>query len=148
MERRALTPAVGQSAVAASTPQRPLPGSVSTSSEPYAAMNGRLWLRWPCGPLAAWHGPWHDSDMASQIWGTFSVKDHCQPNAFVREVLLFDRLVLPVPSDAQERSRWSHPNPKDPQESWDPDRLDVLRNILGSQEVLAEPVQERGWLGR
>ena len=97
--------------------------------------------------LAAWHGPWHDSDMASQIWGTFSVKDHCQPNAFVREVLLFDRLVLPVPSDEQERSRWRHPNPKDAQESWDPDRLDVLRNILGSQDIPAEPVPERGWFG-
>lgn len=35
--------------------------------------------------------------MGGQIWGTFSVKDHCRPNAFVREVLLFDRLVLPVP---------------------------------------------------
>ncbi len=85
--------------------------------------------------------------MASQIWGTFSVKDHCRANAFVREVLLFDRLVLPVPSDEQERSRWRQPNPKNPQENWDPDRLDVLRNILGSQDILAEPVEERGLLG-
>jgi hypothetical protein len=85
--------------------------------------------------------------MASQIWGTFSVKDHCRANAFVREVLLFDRLVLPVPSDEQERSRWRQPNPKNSQENWDPDRLDVLRNILGSQDILAEPVKERGLLG-
>ena len=93
--------------------------------------------------------------MANQIWGTFSVKDHCRANAFVREVLLFDRLVLPVPSDEQERSRWRQPNPKDPQENWDPDRLDVLRNILGSQDISAERVKERGlpgtirrWWGR
>src|ERR1700740_3302090 len=85
--------------------------------------------------------------MASQIWGTFSVKDHCQSNAFVREVLLFDRLVLPVPSDEHERSRWRHPNPKVPAETWDPDRLDVLRSILGSQDILAEPIQEQGWQG-
>ena len=98
-------------------------------------------------PLAACQASWHDSCMASQIWGTFSVKDHCRANAFVREVLLFDRLVLPVPSDEQERSRWRQPNPKNPQENWDPDRLDVLRNILGSQDILAEPVEERGLLG-
>lgn len=85
--------------------------------------------------------------MASQIWGTFSVKDHCRANAFVREVLLFDRLVLPVPSDEQERSRWRQPNPNDPRANWDPDRLDVLRNILGSQDILAEPAEERGLLG-
>lgn len=36
--------------------------------------------------------------MAMQVWGTFSVNDHTRPNAFVREVLLFDRLVLPYPS--------------------------------------------------
>ena len=98
-------------------------------------------------PLAAGQAPWHDFCMAGQIWGTFSVKDHCRANAFVREVLLFDRLVLPVPADEQERSRWRQPNSKDPQENWDPDRLDALRNILGSQDILAEPVKERGLFG-
>jgi len=63
---------------------------------------------------------------------------------------LFDRLVLPVPSDEQERSRWRQPDPRNKQENWDPDRLDALRKILGSQDLPAEPVAERGslWTGR
>jgi hypothetical protein len=86
--------------------------------------------------------------MGGQIWGTFSVKDHCRPNAFVREVLLFDRLVLPVPCDDQERSRWRQPNAKDPAETWDPERLDVLRSILGSQDVPAQRPIVHGLLRR
>jgi hypothetical protein len=43
--------------------------------------------------------------MALEIWGTFSVADHLSPQAFVADVLLYDRLVLPVP-DAKERERW------------------------------------------
>jgi hypothetical protein len=86
--------------------------------------------------------------MGGQIWGTFSVKDHCQPNAFVREVLLFDRLVLPVPENDQERTRWLHPNAQDPEETWDPERLDRLRDILGTQDVPAQPAPAGGWLAR
>jgi hypothetical protein len=101
--------------------------------------------------LRNWHArqsPCHDSHMGGEIWGTFSVKDHCRPNAFVREVLLFDRLVLPVPIDDQERVRWRRPNAKDPQETWNPERLDALRQILGSQDIAAQPPPERGWLRR
>src|SRR5262245_17932206 len=86
--------------------------------------------------------------MGTEIWGTFSVKDHCRPNAFVREVLLFDRLVLPVPIDDQERARWRRPNENDPRETWNPERLDALRQILGSQDLVAQPPPERGWLRR
>jgi len=31
--------------------------------------------------------------MSKQVWGTFSVKDHCDPNAFVAEVMLYDLVV-------------------------------------------------------
>jgi hypothetical protein len=44
--------------------------------------------------------------MSKQVWGTYSVKDHCDPNAFVAEVMLYDRLVIPVPPDDKERARW------------------------------------------
>ena len=71
--------------------------------------------------------------MAAEVWGTFSVRDHCRPNAFAREVLLFDRLVLPVPANEAERARWRKPNDAKPKETWNPDRLDQLRHILGSQ---------------
>ena len=71
--------------------------------------------------------------MEVELWGTFAVNDHCRLNAFAREVLLFDRLVVPVPATGQERDRWRRPNPASPRETWDPDRLDTLLGILGSQ---------------
>jgi hypothetical protein len=66
--------------------------------------------------------------MAKQVWGTFSVKDHLNPGAFVTEVMLYDRLVLPVPPDDGERARWE-------KNGWDPARLDVLLGILGERVV-------------
>ena len=42
--------------------------------------------------------------MGKQVWGTFSVKDHCDPGAFVAEVMLYDRLVIPNhPTPENER---------------------------------------------
>src|SRR6476620_877169 len=35
--------------------------------------------------------------MDSQLWGTFSVADHLRRTPFVADVLLFDRLIVPVP---------------------------------------------------
>ena len=64
--------------------------------------------------------------MSRQVWGTFSVKDHCDPGAFVSEVMLYDRLVIPVPPDDKERERWT-------KERWQPDRLDKLVSILGER---------------
>ena len=61
--------------------------------------------------------------MSKQVWGTFSVKDHCDPNAFVAEVMLYDRLVIPVPPDAEERERWE-------KSGWQPDRLVLQREIV------------------
>ena len=43
--------------------------------------------------------------MAFETWGTFAVDDHLGKRAFVADVLLYDRLVIPVP-DARERERW------------------------------------------
>jgi hypothetical protein len=60
-------------------------------------------------------------------------------------VLLFDRLVLPVPDTTEERHRWKHPNAADPEETWDPERLDTLIKILGSQHIPAQPAPQRGW---
>jgi hypothetical protein len=37
-----------------------------------------------------------------ETWGTFSVTDHLGRRAFVADVILYDRLVIPVP-DAEER---------------------------------------------
>ena len=40
--------------------------------------------------------------MSRETWATFSVKDHCSEYAFVREVMLYDRLVIPIPPDAED----------------------------------------------
>lgn len=77
------------------------------------------------------------STMGAPVWGTFSVRDHCPREAFLREVLLFDRLVVPYPDPyvAEERQRWRQPDPAAPSETWDPDRLDELLGILGTEEA-------------
>ncbi|MGA2167152.1 MAG: hypothetical protein ABSG62_03000 [Terracidiphilus sp.] len=75
--------------------------------------------------------------MKLQQWGTFSVRDHLKPRAFVADVLLFDKLVIPRPAAASElcgegqadpngdqRDRWI-------QQGWDPDRQRELLDVLG-----------------
>lgn len=52
-------------------------------------------------------------------WGTFSVIDHLDRGALVPEVLLYDTLVFPKPSDDRDRDRWEEKN-------WKPDQLDKL----------------------
>lgn len=71
--------------------------------------------------------------MGHEMWGAFTVRDHCLKRAFVGEVLLYDQLVIPVPPDDEpdERQRWSR-------EGWDHDRLDRMLAILGD---LAQPVR-------
>jgi len=77
--------------------------------------------------------PWH------QLWATFSVKDHCPPGAFVAEVLLYDKLLIPVvpteedglsPEDADaEWDRWLAAG-------WDPARQAEVTPILGDSAEL------------
>lgn len=64
--------------------------------------------------------------MARQVWGTFSVNDHCRPRAFVADVMIYDRLVIPVPPDDEERARWER-------QGWDPSKLERLLAILGDR---------------
>lgn len=71
--------------------------------------------------------------MGAEIWGTLAVNDHKRRDALVRQVLLFDRLVIPVPATSAERERWRRPNERDPDETWDPDGLDAVLKILGTQ---------------
>jgi hypothetical protein len=83
--------------------------------------------------------------MSREVWGTCAVKDHLAQDAFIREVLLFDRLVVPYPSDEQERNRWQAPNPADPAETWDPDRLDELLKLLGTQDCERKDGRSLTW---
>jgi hypothetical protein len=64
--------------------------------------------------------------MGKQVWGTFSVKDHSDPRAFIAEVMLYDRLVIPKPPNATERARWE-------ELGWAPERLESILEILGGR---------------
>jgi hypothetical protein len=66
--------------------------------------------------------------MASERWGTFSVIDHINAAALVPEVLMYDRLVIPVPSDKGERARWK-------KNGWEPDILDRRLDALGDLAI-------------
>ena len=66
--------------------------------------------------------------MAKQVWGTFSVKDHTLPGAFATEVMVYDRLVIPVPPDDEERARWETMG-------WQPTLLDERLKILGDRAI-------------
>jgi len=74
--------------------------------------------------------------MSKQIWGTFSVKDHCDPNSFVAEVMLYDRLVIPVPPNDKERERWRNLG-------WEPEYLNKLLNILGDRAYTVDWDEDR-----
>ena len=44
--------------------------------------------------------------MKTHRWGTFSVSDHLRDLAFVSDVLLYDKLAIPVPDGQEEWKRW------------------------------------------
>lgn len=67
----------------------------------------------------------------SERWGAFSVIDHKDAAALAADVLLYDRLLLPVPPDENERKRWRD-------NDWDPDLQDQRLKILGD---LARPME-------
>ncbi len=54
--------------------------------------------------------------MTSERWGSYSVKDHTDLKTLIPELLLYDRLVMPVPASRGEKARWSY-------NKWDPDLL-------------------------
>jgi hypothetical protein len=68
--------------------------------------------------------------MSRERWGTFSVIDHKNAATLVPEVLLYDRLVLPVPPNEDERKRWTD-------RGWAPDVLDRRLEQLGPLAITA-----------
>ncbi len=71
-----------------------------------------------------------------QVWGTFAVSDHVVRRAFVADVLLYDRLVVSVPTD-EDFERWE-------MKKWQPARLRTLLNVLDDPDpdyCLAREVQ-------
>ena len=68
--------------------------------------------------------------MTLQTWGCYSVADHLEPRAFIADLLLYDRLVVPVPA-ADDVQRWRS-------QGWDPDRQEKLLDILDTFAVRTE----------
>lgn len=68
--------------------------------------------------------------MTRRRWGTFSVTDHQLPHAFVTDVFLYERLVIPYPSNNDERKRWR-------ENKWAPG---LLEDCIGTLGDLAKPV--------
>src|SRR3974390_1343239 len=68
--------------------------------------------------------------MIRQRWGTFSVIDALDPVRLLPEVLLYDRLVLPVPKTVDDRLRWVN-------EGWHPESQERYYKTLGDLAVFA-----------
>lgn len=84
-----------------------------------------------------------------ELWGTFSVMDHVREGAFLAEVVMYDRLVIPVPPDPERAKtpedrkfaekqweRWDR-------QGWDPERQKTLLDILKPVAVPIEWNRER-----
>lgn len=59
-----------------------------------------------------------------QRWGTFSVIDHKDPAQLAVEVLLYDKLVIPVPVTNADQDRWKT-------RGWDPKLQEFRLQMLG-----------------
>jgi hypothetical protein len=64
----------------------------------------------------------------TSLWGTFSVIDHTRHQPFIADVLLYDRLVIPVPNGPDEVERWRGLHR-------DPDLQNRLLDIVGDLAV-------------
>ena len=67
-----------------------------------------------------------NNGMSLERWATFSVNDHTAKKAFVSEVLLYDKLVIPYPpeNDKAEWKRWAR-------KGWNPAWLENCFEELG-----------------
>jgi hypothetical protein len=69
--------------------------------------------------------------VSRQLWGCYAVNDHIDPHPFVADVLLYDRLVIPVlPEDPtpDEVRQWVN---------WQPEKQ---RRLLGILKGIAHPI--------
>lgn len=97
--------------------------------------------------------------MSREVWATYSVKDHLNPRALAADIMLFDRLVFPVPQTAeikyeetasdgrgpvvwrrnlQEWQRWK---------DWDPDAQESLLELLAPvvRKVPWDTAHQEAW---
>jgi hypothetical protein len=81
-----------------------------------------------------------DDSPVRELWGTFSVRDHTESRPFVAEVMLYDRLVIPVPPPGA-RDFWAAP-----EQGWNPDRQERVLKVLRAKRDDEPPlVHEVEW---
>jgi hypothetical protein len=73
--------------------------------------------------------------MSIELWGTFSVRDHLEPRAFVADVLLYDRVVVPTMPEGADPASWP--------EDWGLARQRTLLEELGDLAVSVPWTKER-----
>jgi hypothetical protein len=82
--------------------------------------------------------------MKLQQWGTYSVKDHDRERAFVADVLLYDKLIIPRPATEEELRAEGSDKPIEDQmqrwrrKRWNPKRQRELLDILGEFDLAIE----------
>ncbi len=54
--------------------------------------------------------------MSQELWATYSVRDHLEPRALAADIMLFDRLVFPVPEKARFPENSGPPDARGPVE--------------------------------
>jgi hypothetical protein len=64
---------------------------------------------------------------STDLWSAFAVKDHLIERAFVADVLLYDRLVIPTKPDNIDANHWPS--------SWDLTRQKHILEILGNLAI-------------
>jgi len=66
-----------------------------------------------------------------QRWAAFSVRAHRDLASLTADILLYDRIILPVPEDDPERERWIR-------KQWNPD--DIAKRVVQSAgRIIAVP---------
>jgi hypothetical protein len=66
-----------------------------------------------------------------QRWAAFSVRAHRDLDSLAADVLLYDRIILPVPEDDPEYKRWIR-------KQWDPHKL-ALRVVQSAGRIIPVP---------
>lgn len=64
--------------------------------------------------------------MTRETWGTYSVKDHLEDHPWAADVILYDRLVIPVPYDLEGGPDWQ----RWIDQGWEPAKQASLLHIL------------------
>jgi len=72
-----------------------------------------------------------DDSVRRQRWAAFSVKAHRNLDALASDVLLYDRIILPIPEDDAEHGRWVR-------NAWAPDEQ-PLRVVQSAGHIIPVP---------